>query len=84
MIDTKALAALIAQVPKQADVYFADLAQVQAQPAAPSPEVVADKAPRDLAIDGVAYHVFNTLRGVDDTVDGATFEDVRAIVAEAF
>jgi hypothetical protein len=84
-LDKAELAALVATVPEQAQVYAADLAvaatvdsTTQAKPA----EVAAARTPEEQALDGVAHHVFNTLRGAEDTVDGATFEDIRSIVAE--
>jgi hypothetical protein len=67
-------------VPEQVEVYTADLAAARERPE----EQQLERSNRDYAVDGVAHHVFNTLRGVEDTVDGATFKDVRALVAEAF
>jgi hypothetical protein len=41
---------------------------------------------REVAIDGVAHHVFNTLRGADDLIlpGEYTFAQVREIVARSF
>jgi predicted phosphoribosyltransferase len=35
----------------------------------------------EAAIDALTHHVFNSLRGHYDDLNGVTFEDVRAIVA---
>jgi hypothetical protein len=88
--DQAVLAALVAAVPDQAEVYAADLAAVAAPPDAPPP--APEKTPEETALDGLAYHVFNTLRGVEDAVptkvvdgvvvDWASFEDIRGIVAK--
>lgn len=63
------LATLVAAVPDKAEVYAADLAAAKVQPvvveSAPPDE---QKSPEEIALDGVAYHVFNTLRGVHDQV----------------
>lgn len=81
----KELEALVLAVPDQAAVYAADLdsAQAIADVVASAPALLEplERTAADLALDGVAHYVFNTLRGAADTVDGATFEDVRAIVA---
>jgi hypothetical protein len=108
MLDKKALIARIAQVAAQPAVYFDDLASARkmldTRAVAQDWTVQIDdsKSAIDHAIDGVAWHVFNTLRGTDDNVptrfeqriidelpvdvpvEWATFEDVRALVAEAF
>jgi hypothetical protein len=85
ILDIKSFALRVQAVAKQVEVYNADMAvAVQRQIQQPTSALAVEKAPREHAIDGVAYHVFNTLRGTDDTIDGATFEDVRAIVAEYF
>lgn len=78
---------LVASVPNQADVYQADLAAALLDPD-------RSRTAEDLAIDGIAHHVFNTLRGADSAVaikfDGdvpvewASFADVRALVAARF
>jgi hypothetical protein len=47
----------------------------------PDPAPESEKAPEDVAIDGVAHYVFNTLRGAEDTIDGVTFEEIRAVIA---
>jgi hypothetical protein len=73
-LDKAALEALVATVPEQASVYASDLAAAE--------KAGGSGDPREIALDGVAHYVFNTLRGVEDTIDGATFEDVRAIVAQ--
>jgi hypothetical protein len=81
-VDAAALAALVATVPDQAAVFKADLAQASGATVSPAAEIVPEKTAQDVAIDGVAWHVFNTLRGAADDVNGATFEDIRAIVAQ--
>lgn len=76
------MATLVAAVPDQAAVFAADLVAAREQPTAVVAPSVVEKTPEDQAIDGVAWHVFNTLRGTADDVDGATFDDIRAIVAQ--
>jgi hypothetical protein len=84
MIDPKLLASMVADVPDQDAVYVADLGEavIQPDPTTPATGPTSERVPtpEDRAIDGVAYHVFNTLRGTEDTVDGATFADIRAII----
>jgi hypothetical protein len=74
------VAALVAGVPDQAAVFADDLAAAQKVPIDPISETPPVRSCEDQAIDGVAHYVFNTLRGAEDTVDGATFEDVRAAI----
>lgn len=69
----QSLAAKVKKVPNQKEVYATDLKAAK--------ERKLEK-PKEAAIDGLAHYVFNTLRGADDHVDGATFEHVRAIVAK--
>lgn len=68
---------LVASVDGQHDVYEHDYAVALANPN-------RERDMHELAIDGVAHHVFNTLRGAEDGIPEGSFEDVRAIVAEAF
>lgn len=72
---SKALEAKVLAVKNQKKVYNTDLKASKAQ---------GHESPKEAAIDGVAHYVFNTLRGANDDVDGATFEQVRAIVARSF
>lgn len=69
------LASKVKNVPNQKEVYATDLKAAK--------EAKHEK-PKEAATDGLAHYVFNTLRGADDHVDGATFEQVRAIVARSF
>lgn len=84
-VDERLLAAMIAEVPDQGEVYDSDLAHAQIRISArrklelPEEE---DQSTHETAIDGVAYHVFNSLRGRNDDVNGVTFVDVRAIIVE--
>lgn len=83
-MDAATLAALVATVPDQAAVFAADLVQAQAVPTTDAivAEAAVDRSAQEVAIDGVAWHVFNTLRGTADDFEGATFDDIRAIVAK--
>jgi hypothetical protein len=76
-VDLKALVALVDDVPLQAEVCSADLAAAEEQ---------EKENAREAAIDGVAHHVFNTLRGADDLIMPGeyTFAQVREIVARSF
>jgi hypothetical protein len=74
MISSDALSALVFGVQGKAEVYKTDLDTALV-------EASQKVKPEELALTGVAHFVFNTLRGAEDTVDGATFEDVRAIIA---
>ena len=64
------LATLIKSVPGQADVYSHDLAAARALEKRRAQEELpaSEQSPREIAIDGVAHHVFNTLRGAYDGV----------------
>jgi hypothetical protein len=76
-VDLKALVALVDDVPLQAEVFRADLAACEGQ---------QKENAREVAIDGVAHHVFNTLRGADGLIlpGEYTFAQVREIVARSF
>jgi hypothetical protein len=72
------LVAAIAGVLGQDAVYATDLT--------PRP-VIADawlpaESNHDNAINGVAYYVWNTLRGSDSTMAGVSYDDVRAIIVQ--
>lgn len=76
------LADLVATVANQDALYQTELALAEAPVVVPAPAPLPAKTPTERAIDGVAWAVFNTLRGTADTVDGSTWADVRAIVAK--
>jgi hypothetical protein len=69
-------------VPEQQEVYAADLkaAHLRAHQAK-AESVELEKSPEEFAVDGVAHHVHNTLRGAEDVCEHGTFEAIRAIIA---
>ena len=73
------LAELVASVEGKEEVYAADLGSAKKVPVVIAPaEVAPTESPENKALDGVAWHVFNTLRGVEDTPPGGiTFEEIR-------
>jgi hypothetical protein len=86
VIHARLLAALVAEVEGQREVYDADLAAEREADRVRKAQLIepAETSAEERAVDGVAHHVFNTLRGHYDDINGVTFADVRAIVAESF